>query len=252
MNAVGTLQDPKVVTGTFSLNDHFATVLFDFGVDFSLISTKFVSLLNMKPSIMKPSYVIEVADGKNVEVNRIIHGCKLELGNSLFTIDLIPLGYGRFDVIVGMDWLSEHKAVIICPEKVVRIPLATGFPTLKISTTLKSMKLKVYKVEDIPIVRDFPEDKGFIRPSHSPWGAPVLFVKKKDRLTRSEELAGELTVLEYKRTRSQANSELGELTARRTHSQANSQPGVLTARRTRTSVGGELATMTESTRYLSS
>ncbi|GKA05341.1 putative reverse transcriptase domain-containing protein, partial [Tanacetum coccineum] len=110
MNAVGTLQDPKVVTGTFSLNDHFVTVLFDSGADFSFISTKSVSLLNVKPSIVKLGYVIEVADGKNVQVDRIIRGCKLELGNSMLTVDLIPLGYGSFDVIVGMDWLSEQKA----------------------------------------------------------------------------------------------------------------------------------------------
>ncbi|GJY15271.1 hypothetical protein Tco_0385693 [Tanacetum coccineum] len=60
---------------------------------------------------------------------------------------LIPLSRGSFDVIVGMDWLSKRKFVIVCHEKVVRIPL---------------------------------EDKGFIRPSHFPWGAPVLFIKKKD------------------------------------------------------------------------
>ncbi|GKC61341.1 putative reverse transcriptase domain-containing protein [Tanacetum coccineum] len=78
VNAVDALQDPKVVMGTFSLNDHFATILFDSVGDFSFISTKFVSLLNVKHSIMKPSYVIEVADGKNVEVDRIIRGCKLD------------------------------------------------------------------------------------------------------------------------------------------------------------------------------
>ncbi|GJZ45975.1 putative reverse transcriptase domain-containing protein [Tanacetum coccineum] len=74
VNAIGALQDPKVVMGTFSLNDQFATLLFDSGADFSFISTKFMSLLIVKPSIMKPSYVIEVADGKNVEVDRIIRG----------------------------------------------------------------------------------------------------------------------------------------------------------------------------------
>ncbi|GKE66305.1 putative reverse transcriptase domain-containing protein [Tanacetum coccineum] len=196
VNAVGTLQDPKVVTGTFSLNDHFDTVLFDSGADFSLISTQFVSLLNMKPSIMKPSYVIEVADGKNVEVNRIIRGCKLELGNSMFTIDLIPLGYRSFDVIVGMDWLCEHKAVIICHEKVVRIPLTMGFPTLKISTTLKNLvpgatlvakspyRLAPSEMQELSEQLQELQDKGFIRPSHSSWGAPVLFVKKKDRSFR--------------------------------------------------------------------
>ncbi|GKA70065.1 putative nucleotidyltransferase, ribonuclease H [Tanacetum coccineum] len=204
VNAVGALQDPKVVTCTFSLNDHFATVLFDSRADFSFISTKFVYLLNVKPSIVKHGYVIEVADGKNVVVDRIIRGCKLELGNSLFNIDLIPLSYGNFDVIMGMDWFSEHEEAIVCHEKMVRIPLATGEMlwvqgehALKTSTPLKSVKLKEQKLEDIFVVQDFLEvfledlsglppqrqelqDKGFIRPSHSSWGTPVLFVKKKD------------------------------------------------------------------------
>ncbi|GJT90680.1 reverse transcriptase domain-containing protein [Tanacetum coccineum] len=126
VNVAEASRDPKVVTGTFSLNNSFATVLFDSGADFSFISSEFVSLLNVKPSIANPSYVIEIADGKKVEVDRIIRGCKLELGNSLFTIDLIPLGHGSFDVIVGMDWLSQNKAVIVCHEKVVEIPLIGG------------------------------------------------------------------------------------------------------------------------------
>ncbi|GJT82589.1 reverse transcriptase domain-containing protein [Tanacetum coccineum] len=110
MNAAEAAKDSSVFTGTFSLNDHFATVLFDSGVDFSFISTKFAPILNMKPSIAIPGHVIEIADGKKVKVDRIIRGCKLELGSSLFSIDLIPLGHGSFDVIVGMDWLSHNKS----------------------------------------------------------------------------------------------------------------------------------------------
>ncbi|GJY79621.1 putative reverse transcriptase domain-containing protein [Tanacetum coccineum] len=123
VNAVEALQDPKVMTGTFSLNGHFDTVLFDLRADFSFISTEFAPLLNEKPSIVNPGYVIEVADGKKVEVDRIICDCKLELENSLFNINLIPLGHGSFDVIVGMDWLSQNKAMIVCHEKVVEISL---------------------------------------------------------------------------------------------------------------------------------
>ncbi|GKE76039.1 putative reverse transcriptase domain-containing protein, partial [Tanacetum coccineum] len=107
-NAVKALQDPKVVTGTFSLNNQFATILFDSGADFGFIYTKFAPLLNVEPCIVNPIYAIEIADGKSVEVDRVIRDCKLELGNSLFTIDLIPLGHGSFDVIVGMDWLSKN------------------------------------------------------------------------------------------------------------------------------------------------
>ncbi|GJU14006.1 putative reverse transcriptase domain-containing protein [Tanacetum coccineum] len=103
VNVVDALQDPNVVTGTYSLNNLNATVLFDSGVDFSFISTKFAPLLNEKPSIANPRYVIEVANGKKEEVDKIFRGCKLELGDSIFPIDLIPLGEGSFDVIVGMD-----------------------------------------------------------------------------------------------------------------------------------------------------
>nr|GEW49993.1 hypothetical protein [Tanacetum cinerariifolium] len=77
-------------------------------------------------NIVNPGYVIEVADGKKVEVDRIIRDCKLELGNFLFIIDLIPLGHGSFDGIVGMDWLSKNKYVIVCHEKVVEILLESG------------------------------------------------------------------------------------------------------------------------------
>ncbi|GKE08658.1 putative reverse transcriptase domain-containing protein, partial [Tanacetum coccineum] len=88
VNVVGAFQDPNVVMGTFSLNHHYATVLFDSGADFSFISTDFAPLLNMKDSIVNPGYVIGVADGKKVKVDRVIRDCKLELGSSQFTIDL--------------------------------------------------------------------------------------------------------------------------------------------------------------------
>ncbi|GJY04480.1 reverse transcriptase domain-containing protein [Tanacetum coccineum] len=238
VNAMEAVQDPNVVTGTFSLNDHFVTVLFDSGADFSFVSTKFAPLLNVKPSIVNPGYVIEVADGKKVEVDRVIRDCKLELGSSLFSINLIPLGHGSFDVIIGMDWLSQHKAVIVCYEKEVEIPVEDGRilrvhgeRAVGITKALKSVKEDEPKLSDISVVHDFedvfPEDllglhpqrqvefridlvpgatpiakspyhlapskmqelsgqlqelqdKGFIRPSHSSWGVPVLFVKKKD------------------------------------------------------------------------
>ncbi|GJV06120.1 putative reverse transcriptase domain-containing protein [Tanacetum coccineum] len=76
------------------------------------------------------------------QIDRIIRGCKLELGDSLFTIDLIPFGHGSFDVIVVMDWLSRHKAEIVFMRRV--------------------QKLDEPKLGNISIIRDFlevfPED----------------------------------------------------------------------------------------------
>ncbi|GJT68272.1 putative reverse transcriptase domain-containing protein [Tanacetum coccineum] len=148
INAADALQDPNVMTGTFSLYDHFATVLLDSGDDFSFISTNFAPLLNVKPSIINPRYVIKVADGKKVEVDRIIHDCKLELGNYLFIIDFVLLGHESFDVIMGMEWLSKNMAVIVCHEKVIEIPLegggilwVQGERTLRVAKALMNAKV---------------------------------------------------------------------------------------------------------------
>ncbi|GKC02055.1 reverse transcriptase domain-containing protein [Tanacetum coccineum] len=127
---VMSIEDPNVVTSTYSLNNLYATVLFDSGADFSFISTKFAPLLNEKPSIANLGYVIEVTNGKKEEVDRIFRSCRLELGDSIFLIDLIPLGQGSFDEIVGMDWLSNQKAVIMCHEKIVRIPIEVRLVSL--------------------------------------------------------------------------------------------------------------------------
>nr|GEW31559.1 putative reverse transcriptase domain-containing protein [Tanacetum cinerariifolium] len=165
VNIIGILvRNPNVVTGTFSLNHHYATVLFDSGAEFSFISTSFTPLLNEKFSFVNHGYLIEVADGKKVEVARVIRNCKLKLGTSLFTIDLIPLGNGSFDVIVGMDWLSGHNAEIVCHEKVVRIPLESreilifqGERTPGIAKALSNVKVDEPKSSDIFVVRDFVE-----------------------------------------------------------------------------------------------
>nr|GEW63759.1 zinc finger, CCHC-type [Tanacetum cinerariifolium] len=116
-------QDLNIVTGTFTLESHYATTLFDYSADYSSVSTTFMPLLDIELSHLHFSYKIKIASGQLVEINKVIRGFQLEIKGHTFDIDLIPFGHESFDVSVGMDWLSRHKAKIVCHEKVVRIPL---------------------------------------------------------------------------------------------------------------------------------
>ncbi|GJZ05508.1 reverse transcriptase domain-containing protein, partial [Tanacetum coccineum] len=118
MGAEEARQDLNIVMGTFTLNNHYATTLFDFGADYSFVSTTFIHLLDIEPSDLCFSYEIEIANGQLVEINKVIRGCKLEIEGHTFDIDLKLFGYRSFDMIVGMDWLSRNKAEIVCHEKV--------------------------------------------------------------------------------------------------------------------------------------
>nr|GEU33396.1 putative reverse transcriptase domain-containing protein [Tanacetum cinerariifolium] len=212
-----------------------------------------------------PNYDVELADGKIVGVDTIMRGCTLNFLSHPFNIDLMPIELGSFDVIIDMDWLRRCHVMIVCDETLVRVPygnetlifhgnegnnrresrltviscskaqeyMAKGCQIFlaQISTKKEEDRSEGKQLEDVPVVRDFPEvfpkdlpslpparqvefqidlipgaapvarapyrlapsemkelseqlqeiyDKGFIRPSSSPWGASVLFVKKKD------------------------------------------------------------------------
>ncbi|GKG36048.1 putative reverse transcriptase domain-containing protein, partial [Tanacetum coccineum] len=67
----------NVVTGTFLLNNRYASVLFDTGVDRSFVSTAFSSQMDIMPSILDHYYDVELADGRIIGLNIILKGCTL-------------------------------------------------------------------------------------------------------------------------------------------------------------------------------
>ncbi|GJT00429.1 putative reverse transcriptase domain-containing protein [Tanacetum coccineum] len=234
----GTNPDSNIVTVMFLLNNCYASRLFDSGADRSFVSTTFSALLDVAPSTLDTSYAVELADGKILETNIVLRGCTLGLLGHPLNIDLMPVELGSFEVIIGMDWLAKYHALIICDEKVIRIPYGNEVLIIRgdnydgrITSKKAEDKSEERQLKDVPIVReflkipleDFPglprarqvkfqinlvpgaapvarapyrlapterqelstqlqelSDRGFIRPSSLPWGAPVLFVKKKD------------------------------------------------------------------------
>nr|GFB81967.1 hypothetical protein [Tanacetum cinerariifolium] len=114
--------DANVVTGTFPVNNRYASILFDTGADRSFVSTTFSTQINIMPSTLDHCYDVELADGRIIGLNTILRSCTLNLLNHPFNIDLMPVELGSFDALIGMDWLEKYQAVIVCDEKIVPIP----------------------------------------------------------------------------------------------------------------------------------
>ncbi|GJR02651.1 putative reverse transcriptase domain-containing protein [Tanacetum coccineum] len=181
----------NVVTGTLLLNNRYALILFDTGVDKSFVSTLLISIIDIVPTTLDHGYDVELADGKIIKVNTLIRGCTLNFLNHPFNIDLMLVELGSFDVIIGMDWLTKYHAVIVCDEKLVRVPfrneilifcgdgrnnrhesrlniisctktqkyLLKGCQVFLAHITAKKAedKSKEKRLKDVPIVRDFPK-----------------------------------------------------------------------------------------------
>nr|GEX17910.1 hypothetical protein [Tanacetum cinerariifolium] len=239
-------RDPNsnVITGMFLLNNRYASILFDTGVDRSFISTAFSSLIDIVSTPLGNSYDVKLADGKIVGVDTIMRGCTLNFLGHPFNIDLMPVELASFDVIIGMDWLRRCHAVIVCDQKLVRIPYGNENLTFHANessteresqlTVISCLKAQEYmakgcqiflahisakkeedktegkQIEDVPVVRDYPEvfpkDLSGLPPARPvefqidliPGAAPVARVPYRLASSEMKELSEQLQELSKK------------------------------------------------------
>ena len=249
---------PDVVTGIISILEHDAYTLVDPGATHSFASKPFLDRFQIETQPLEGRMRVSLPAGDPLLADRVVRDSRVLIEGQEFPVDLVALDMRDFDVVLGMDWLSRHRATLDCYKKEVKLhgpgKLEVKFRGLRrelsscmiSAMTAQKMLRKgcqgylAYVVEtgkeetildEIPVVRKFPDvfpddiaglppereveftidlisgtepisippyrmapaelrelkaqleellSKGFIRPSISPWGAPVLFVKKKD------------------------------------------------------------------------
>jgi hypothetical protein len=247
-----------VLETTGTVADQTLSILIDPGATESFISGAALKRIKVKAVEQDEFSFVEMASGAKQKVGGKVTGCALNLGEFVMRANLYVTILGSYDVVIGMDWLESHEAILNCKMKWLSLVddegqrrVIVGWNqgvSLRFVSSLqlrKSMRkgCKLYAIlalnekgvaeglEHLPVVREFadvfpeelpgmppereleftidlkpgtepiartpyrmstPElqelkmqlkellDLGLIRPSVSPWGAPVIFIRKKD------------------------------------------------------------------------
>ncbi|GJS21087.1 putative reverse transcriptase domain-containing protein [Tanacetum coccineum] len=110
-----------IVTSTILVNSIRVRVLYDSGACVSFVSHEFSRNLSSPPNKLSFPLEVEIADSKVVVVNNVYNDMEIEIDDSIFKINLIPIVLGVFDIVIGMDWLDKYNANILCSQKLVRV-----------------------------------------------------------------------------------------------------------------------------------
>ncbi|XP_073020218.1 uncharacterized protein [Primulina eburnea] len=174
----------EVVSGTILIKSVPAYALFDCGATHSFMSKRFAKKLGDKPDKLTEPLRIATPTNRAVETDEIFRDCKISVSDQTFSADVIQLIMVDFDVILGMDWLARNSAIVDCKGKRVKL-LTTEQKEVVFHGKSKERKLLLFeaqawkamksgediylamvseakeevelKLEDIPVVRDFPD-----------------------------------------------------------------------------------------------
>jgi hypothetical protein len=235
-----TPEGEPVMMGMFLVANHPAVILFDSGASHTFISKNFVEKHCIPCTKSREGFIIH-SPGGQIFTKEIAFHVPITLAEREFPTNMIVLKGQDIDVILGMNWLAQHKAILNTDLRTIKLSHGHEEILLSIPVAVPAKPLGwVYEaiipeIQDIPVVCEFPDvfpedlpglpperdaefvielklgtapisrrsyrmppnelaelktqlqdllEKGFIRPSSSPWGCPAIFFKKKDQTLR--------------------------------------------------------------------
>nr|GEU74086.1 reverse transcriptase domain-containing protein [Tanacetum cinerariifolium] len=143
----------NVVTGTFLLNNHYASLLFDSGTNRSFVSTTFSTMLDIISDTLDVSYAVELADRRIAKTNTVLRGCTIGL------LVRIPFGY---EILIVQGDRSDKKkkstlSIISCAKTHKYMEKGCQVFLAQVTKKEDEAKLQEKRLEDVPIVRKFLE-----------------------------------------------------------------------------------------------
>lgn len=109
-----------VIEASSVLHDSSISILFDSGASNSFISPLVVERCGLMATSQGEKWQVELASGSKLVVEKFVQYCSLSIGALSTKVNLRILPLGSYDVVLGMDWLSAHRAIIDCHRKAVR------------------------------------------------------------------------------------------------------------------------------------
>jgi hypothetical protein len=114
------------MTGTFSVFNQPPLIMFDSGASHSFVSQKFSAKCQLPFYHTKGSFMIATPGGK-IATNQLNRSVPISLGSKIFKTTLLILGLEGMDIILGADWMTQHRVVL----DVATRALETRSPTFR-------------------------------------------------------------------------------------------------------------------------
>jgi hypothetical protein len=154
------LEGGHVLTGTFSLNGHPIIILFDSGATHNFISKAYTQTHKMAVKSINTPYMIRTPGG-NVFTKQLAMSTPLNLVEKIYRTHLIVLDGQGINVILGMSWMGDHKALLDTAAHTMQLDSPVhGIIVLQLSThpvtSLSLHHVTAPSLEDIPVAREYP------------------------------------------------------------------------------------------------
>jgi hypothetical protein len=150
-----------IMSGTFSIHHKPVVTLFDSGATHSFISNNCGTRIGLDLSPTQGSYMISTLRGR-ITSDQMVKSVPIQLGSQVFKTDLVLLNLEGIDVILGTNWMIEHRVLLDISSRVVEI----NSPYQKTVTLYLPRQEYLYsctyaitdiKVQDIPVVCEYPD-----------------------------------------------------------------------------------------------